>query len=93
MKIYAGKNKKLATEISLKNLLISILEKSILKLEVEGDRFSDGSADWLSLRKTNSKGCVDVVINFNIDDCNVIEGIDVWQTKFVLDEENMKQII
>jgi ribose 5-phosphate isomerase RpiB len=92
MKIYVGKNKKQAKEISLKELIAKCLKSEDCEV-LDIDRFSDDSASWLSLRKDNKKYVIDLQFDFDVEDDNIIEGFEIWKSNYVLDEENMKKII
>ena len=91
MKIYYGKNKKEAKEITFKDLMIAITRA--IKIEKRPGRFGDDSASWFNIRKFNEKGAVDVQIDFDPETDNSIIGVEVWQTDYKLDEDNSKQII
>lgn len=93
MKIYIGKNKKEAKQISLKDLLALKLSQDLKDKNVcRKGRFSDDSASWIDLRKTTEKGAIDIVIGFDPETENTFTDIDVYKSKWILDEENMKKL-
>lgn len=95
MKIYVGKNKREAKEVSLKSLMLSRFHKAFKLMKschVDGDRFGDDSASWIDIRQPVKDGVVDITIGFDPETDNDIDNIRVWKSKYVLDEENMKEI-
>jgi len=96
MKIYIGKNKRGAKEISLKELLRYAMEQQFNSKrthEIESGRFSDDSASWLQFRSYVNDGAIDINIGFNPDNENELEDFTIHKSLYKLDEENMKQIL
>jgi len=95
MKIYVGKNKKEAKEVTLKQLLLQSIESRYQFMKehsVIGDRLNDDSASWVEIRLPIKGGVLDVSINFDPEDDNIFEDIRIWKSKYILDEGNMKEI-
>tara|TARA_R110000796_G_scaffold114269_1_gene225948 strand:+ start:4540 stop:4839 length:300 start_codon:yes stop_codon:yes gene_type:complete len=90
LKLYFGINKTKAKLITLKQLMTHVLD---IDADIVEDRFSDDSASWLDIRQHTKEGAIDVHITFDPKNDNVIEGINVYQSKLILDEENMQRII
>lgn len=88
MKIYFGKNKKEAKEITLKRLMIKLL-----KADHKAGRFGDDSGSWLPLKKKHDKGEVEVELDFDITTDNIIVDFSVWNTPYKLDEDRSIKII
>jgi len=93
MKIYAGKNKKEAKEITLKQLLLKAIELNKETSSVVADRFSDDSSSWINIRQFTELGAMDISLTFEPDTDFTIEEISVWFSEFVLDEENMSRLL
>ena len=90
MKIYAGKNKKESKEITLKLLLLELTNAK--KCKTDCDRFSDDSSSWFAINKTSDVGQVSIELYFNPKNDNELVDFSVWETKYILDHENMKRI-
>jgi len=90
MKIYHGKNKKQAKEITLKELVYNCLK--IKGARIVCDRFSDDSASWIDVRIKDKKGVIDTVLSFDVETDNTIELIENWRSYYKIDEENMKRV-
>lgn len=93
-KIYFGKNKRDAKRITLKELL---LKKGIINLkvfELDHGRLLDNSDSYIEIRQGNTKkdGVIDVCLSFNVETDNSIEEIEIFESKFVIDEQNMKKL-
>lgn len=97
MKIYVGKNKKEAKEISLKSLLTELLCNDLDNVEIEADRFNDDSASWININQINEKDrvSIDIVVGFDPEDDNQFEGIRVWTTpiKTIIDHDETKKLV
>jgi hypothetical protein len=97
MKIYIGKNKKNATEIDLKTLiglsLNSFLENKNAKITM--DRFGDNSASWIDIRQDSKdkKSVVDVYLGFDPKNDNNLIEINVWESKYIVDDEHAKKLV
>ncbi len=91
MKIYVGKNKKNAKEISLKNLIESCIKSDTISVTHNGS-FEDNSASWLDVRKMSNKKAIDVTILFDTKNGNTIESMDFYESDVIVDEENMRKI-
>jgi len=91
MKLYIGKNKKSAKEITLKNAIYKTLK--IKGAEIDQDRFSDDSSSWIYFRQKVETGVIDIEIHFDPETDNSIEEIGVWKYNYVIDEDNGKKII
>jgi len=92
MKIYIGKNKKKAKEVTLKQLICLSLEKG---LKIKSDRFSDDSGSWIDIiqDRLDRKGTIDVHLSFDPKDDNTIIDVDIWTAEYILDDENAKRIV
>ena len=90
MKLYYGKNKKAAKQITLEELLA----KKLKNFKIKRDSFSDNSARWIDIIQQNEKSQITVVMLFTLD-YEEIEEIEVFEAKVVtiVDEENMKKLI
>lgn len=98
MKIYVGKSRKKAKEITLKQLLIDSLHIEDKDTEINSDRFADDSASWLDIERklhTVNKGVrVDVHLGFNPENDNEIIEFELYSSNKLsgYDEENMKKL-
>lgn len=90
MKIYTGKNKRKAKEITFEELLASELKKN--GFEFNTDCFSDGSASWVDIVQRDEHKQINIDFVFN---GTKIDSIDVFESKIItiVDEENMKKLI
>jgi hypothetical protein len=96
MKIYVGSNKLKAKQITLKELIYNSLQKDCNfsnRVELNSDRFSDGSASWIEIRQFTNEKVVDIGINFDAEDDNKLEDIAVWEYKYKVDDDSSKTII
>lgn len=84
MKIYIGKNKRKAKEISFYDLLTLKLKEAGFKPET--GMFSDESASWIEV--VQQKGKNQTTVNFLFDDG--LENIDVYLAKIItiVDEDH-----
>lgn len=91
MKIYSGKNKKSAKEITAKELIFSLLK--IKGAKIDRDRFSDDSSSWIYIRQELEKKVVDIELHFEPENDNMIESIGVWEFNYLVDEDNGRRIV
>lgn len=100
MKIYIGKNKKLAKEVNLRylmNLMIGAdFDELGGRIEVSTYDVDDDSYATLDFRvpfknKTES-GVYDIVLNFSPKNLNEVNDINIYKSLWVLDEQNMKKL-
>lgn len=91
MKIYFGNNKKESKQVTLKQLMIKLLKVEHTK--INHGKFSDDSASWIEVRKIVDKNVVDIELLFDVTTDNTIIDVQVWNTKYVIDEENNKRLI
>jgi hypothetical protein len=96
MKIYAGSNKLKAKQITLKELIYNSLQKDCNfkhKVEIESDRFNDGSSSWIDIRQLTDVNVIDIVITFDAKDDDQIETINIWESKYKIDDDSSKRLI
>lgn len=87
MKIYVGKNKKSAKQVTLKDLMLSAI-----KMKATEYRLGDDSGSGISISQDVSDGVLDVEIHFDPENDTEIIEVDVWKTKFKLDYDNMEKL-
>lgn len=97
MKIYVGKNKSKARLIDFKSLLAHVLTEGLNHKkddEVSKGRLGDDSASWVNVRVPikNNEGIFDIEINFDPEDDNIIESVQIFKSLYVLDEQNMTEL-
>lgn len=90
IQIYAGVSKKKAIKVTLKDCIMALTESEALKM-TQG-RLGDDSGSWIQVRKKIPTGVIDVEISFDPENDNNITSIKIWESKYILDEENEKQI-
>ena len=90
-KIYVGKNKRKAKQITFEKLLCMELEKSGFKLE--NDCFSDSSLSWVGIIQ-QSKDNSEITVNICFND-GIIYSVNVYEAKIItiLDHDNAKKLI
>jgi hypothetical protein len=93
MKIYFGPNKSKAKLVTLKELIAYTMNLRNKRSIVREDRFDDDSSSWLDVRQITDEGATDVTLAFDPDGDSTITEISVYQSKWKLDEENMKKLI
>jgi hypothetical protein len=97
MKIYIGNNKKTAKEITLKQLIGLSLKSYYAGKEttVKLDRFGDNSGSWINVRKKakDEKSVLDILLNFDPKTDNTLDGIEIWESKYIIDEEHPKKLV
>lgn len=98
MKIYVGKNKLKAKEITLKQLILNCLKIEDEDTEIKADRFSDDSGSWIDIQRklhTVNKGIrADLHFAFNPETENEIVEFEIYisDKKQGYDEENMLKL-
>lgn len=101
MKIYLGKNKREAKEVTLKYLMDLLmgadLESNVKNCEVTSHRASDNSSSTLEIRKPfkstyDEGGVYDIVFNFNPENENQIIDVDIYKLLWILNEDCMKRL-
>lgn len=92
MKFYVGPNKKKSREVSkIKAVYMILCDLENSRVELDLDKFSDNSSEWVQIRKKIKDGVIDVVISSDPKE-NEVTDLEVYKTKYVLDEGNSKRL-
>lgn len=90
IQIYVGASKKKATKVTLKDCIMALTKSKALAM-TQG-KLDDDSGSWIQVRKKIPTGVIDIEISFDPENDNNITSIKIWESKYILDEENQKQI-
>lgn len=79
---------------SLKQKIIESFDPNNKRLRIEEDEFSDGSCNWLNIKKQTKDYEITVVLSFS-KDRNTILDVEVFKNKIItiVDEEHGEKII
>ena len=91
MKIYAGKNKSKAEEITIGEVLFKLLREAGIDAKI--GRFKDGSGGWVEIRQRSTKGNSRITIHIGMTgDFKTLTDISVWEARMIFDEDNEKRL-